>query len=119
MMLAGPMPASPAALLSGTRFKALLKHLSQKFEVIIIDAPPVYGLADSPRMAASVKQTVLVLESDRAKRTEVRAALRRLVEARARVAGAVLTKFDLTKSRTNLYVYEYRGQRQRAQLEAA
>ena len=119
VMLAGPMPASPAALLSGTRFKALLKHLSQKFEVIIIDAPPVYGLADSPRMAASVKQTVLVLESDRARRTEVRAALRRLVEARARVAGAVLTKFDLTKSRTNLYVYEYRGQRQRAQLEAA
>jgi polysaccharide biosynthesis transport protein len=119
VMFAGPMPPSAAALLSGTHFKALLKHLAGRFEVIIIDAPPVYGLADSPRMAASAKETVFVVETDRAKFPEVRAALRRLVEARASVAGAILTKFDLTKSRSNLYVYSYPGQRRRARLEVA
>jgi hypothetical protein len=70
-------------------------------------------------MAASAKQTVFVVETDRAKFPEVRAALRRLVEARASVAGAILTKFDLTKSRSNMYVYSYPGQRRRARLEMA
>src|SRR3712207_6014104 len=106
VMLAGPMPASPAALLSSNAFKGLLKHLSRRFKVIIIDGPPVLGLADSPRMAAAARQTVFIVESERASVTDVRAALQRLVEAGAKVVGAVLTKFDLARSgsRANLYV---------------
>ena len=119
VMLAGPMPPSPAAMLSDTRFQYLLKHLSRRFELIVIDAPPVYGLADSPRMAAAADHTVLVVESDRARLPEVRGALRRLVQAGAKVSGGVLTKFDLTNSRSNLYVYSYQGQEERPRLEVA
>ena len=117
VMLAGPMPPSPAALLSDSRFETLLDHLSERFDVVVIDAPPVYGLADSPRMAAAVDHTVLIVESDRARLPDVRGALRRLVEAGANVSGAVLTKFDLSRSRSNLYVYSYAGQEQRPRLQ--
>jgi polysaccharide biosynthesis transport protein len=109
VMLAGPMPDSPAALLSSKRFKDLLRVLSKQYRVIIIDGPPVYGLADAPRIAAAVHRCIFVVEAGRAKVPDIRGAIRRLIEGNARLAGVVLTKFDISRSTSpsNLYVYEY------------
>jgi succinoglycan biosynthesis transport protein ExoP len=100
----------------------MLKGLTRSFDTVIIDAPPVFGLADSPRLAAAANSTVFIVEAERAKIANARAALRRLVEANANVIGAVLTKFDVRRasgSSGNLYVYEYRSNEPREQLTAA
>jgi Mrp family chromosome partitioning ATPase len=116
-MLAGPTPASPAALLSGKEFKLLLRQLGEIYDLIIIDGPPVLGLADAPRMAAVVQNTVFIVEAGRTKIEEVRGTLSRLVQSRAKLAGIVLTKFDpFQSSSSNLYVYDY-GQRPQRRLE--
>ncbi|HVF84259.1 MAG TPA: polysaccharide biosynthesis tyrosine autokinase [Sphingomicrobium sp.] len=118
VMLAGPMPASPAALLSGKELKALLQVLENHYELVIIDAPPVLGLADAPRMAAVVQRTIFVVEAGRTGVPDIRGALRRLIEFKAKFAGVVLTKFDATQtSSSNLYVYDY-GERPQKRLEA-
>lgn len=119
VMLAGPAPSSPAALLSGKQLKQLLNYLSKQYDVIIFDAPPVFGLADAPRIAAAVHRTVFVVEAGRAKIGDVRGAIHRLAEARAKFAGIVLTKFDVSRSgsASNLYLYEY-GERRTKQLES-
>jgi capsular exopolysaccharide synthesis family protein len=120
VILAGPMPPSPAALLSNARFTALIKRLSRRFKIIVIDAPPIMGLADTPRMAAAARQTVLVVESDRARLPDVRGALQRLVDARANVVGAVLTKFSMSpSSQSQMYVYHYPSEPGRPQLDVA
>ncbi len=93
-MAAGPRPPSPAELLSGNGMRTLLAYLSAEYEQIIIDCPPVLGLADAPRLAALVEATVMVVEANRSQRGAIDAALRRLAAARARVIGAVLVKFD-------------------------
>jgi capsular exopolysaccharide synthesis family protein len=120
-MLAGPMPPSPAALLSNGAFNALIKRLSRRFKIIIIDAPPIMGLADTPRMASAALQTVLVVEADRASLPNVRGALQRLVDARANVVGAVLTKFSMNRSssQSQMYVYHYPSEPGRPQLDVA
>jgi succinoglycan biosynthesis transport protein ExoP len=94
---AGPQPPSPAELLSGTRFASLLTSLKSRYDQIVIDSPPVLGLADAPQMAAVVDGAVLVVEANRAHRGAVKAALRRLVGARAQLLGAILVKFDPRK----------------------
>lgn len=117
----GPVPASPAALLGDKRFAVLLKRLSASFDMLVVDAPPVFGLADTPRLATVASSVVFVVEADRSKIANVRTALRRLAEARANLVGAVLTKFDIRRasSGAETYVYDYRRSESQEQLTAA
>ena len=94
----GPLPPNPASLLSGGALSRLLDQLAGECDVVLIDAPPVLGLADAPSIASQVEATVFVLESDGAPSRMVLRALGRLREARARVAGLVLTKYVSAES---------------------
>jgi Mrp family chromosome partitioning ATPase len=115
------MPESPAALLSGPELQATLKQLATSFDMVIVDAPPVFGLADAPRIAVAANSTVFVVETDRARLPQVRGALARLAETQANIAGIVLTKFDPggTRSRTNSCIYTYPNQRAPQALQPA
>lgn len=95
---AGPKPPSPAELLSGTAFRTMLSYLKDRYDQIIIDSPPVLGLADAPRIASVVDATMMVIEANRSQRGAIDSALRRLTAARAHFIGAVLVKFDPKKA---------------------
>lgn len=98
VMPSGPKPPSPAELLSGAGFRALLTYLKDHYDQVIIDSPPVLGLADAPRLSAAVDGVMIVIEANRSQRGAIDAALRRLTAARARIIGAVLVKFDPKKA---------------------
>jgi Mrp family chromosome partitioning ATPase len=51
---------------------AVLRRMSQRFDVVILDSPPVLGLADAPLMSAIVDGVVLVVQSDRSRRGSLR-----------------------------------------------
>lgn len=102
----GPLPPSPAELLAGPRLKALTEELLEQFDMLILDAPPVMGLADAPLIASIVSGTLLVVEANRTTKTQAQSAVRRLRMANARMLGAILTKFDVRKS-ANVYGYGY------------
>lgn len=107
---AGPKPPSPAELLSSGGLKALLKYLGGSYDQIIIDGPPVAGLADAPRISAIVDATMLVIEANRSQRGAIDDAINRLSSAGGNVIGAVLTKFDPSKADTGYgYLDEYYG----------
>lgn len=95
---AGPKPPNPAELVSGSGIRALLAYLGERYDQIIIDSPPVLGLADAPRLASIVEATMLVIEANRSHRGAIDGALRRLAAARAHIIGAVLVKFDSRKA---------------------
>jgi capsular exopolysaccharide synthesis family protein len=98
VMPAGAKPPSPAELLGGAGFRALLTYLKDEYDQIIIDSPPVLGLADAPRLASIVDGTLVVMEANRSHRGAITAAMRRLAAARANIIGAVLVKFDPKKA---------------------
>ena len=52
LMSTGPLPPNPAELLSSPKMVALLSVAGENFDVVIIDAPPVMGLADSPLLSS-------------------------------------------------------------------
>src|SRR5690606_9637405 len=76
------------------------------YDVVIIDGPPVMGLADGPLLASIADGTLLVVEAGRGHRGQAKVAIRRLRANNARVIGAVLTKFDARQSGYG-YAYEY------------
>jgi capsular exopolysaccharide synthesis family protein len=94
VITSGPIPPSPTELLSSNRFNQLIEDLSADFDLVLLDSPPVLGLADSPLMAALVEGVVIVIESDRSRRGSLKASLRRLRRMRTMILGGVLTKFD-------------------------
>src|SRR5690606_2615875 len=47
-MSAGPIPPNAAELLTGNRLSLLIERLLERFDHVVIDAPPVMGLADAP-----------------------------------------------------------------------
>ena len=94
VILAGPLPPNPAELLSGSKLVSLLTVAGEQYDQIIIDGPPVLGLADAPILSNVADGTLLVVSSAQTKVGAVQAAIKRLLVARARLVGGLLTKYD-------------------------
>ena len=110
LLVAGPIPPSPTELLSTARIEEILQEAAGQFDVVLVDSPPILGLADAPLIAALVDGVVFVVEADRSRRGALKAALRRLRSMRPILLGAVLTKFDPLKAGnrySEYYGYDY------------
>jgi capsular exopolysaccharide synthesis family protein len=103
---AGPLPPNPADLLSTGRFQAILREAAAQFDMVLIDAPPVLGLADSSLLAAICKNVVFVVESGKTRRTAAVEAVNRLRRSGAHVLGAILSK-SVEERRGYGYGYSY------------
>lgn len=106
VLTAGPQPPSAAELLSSERFERLISELARQFDHIVLDAPPVMGLADAPLIASRVEGTVFVIESHSTQRRMAQVAINRLRAANAQILGSVLTKFNAKRAHYG-YGYEY------------
>lgn len=105
-MSAGPLPPNAAELLTGSRLSLLIDRLLEVYDHVIIDSPPVMGLADAPLIASRVEGVIYAVESHGIRSSMVKTALNRLAGANARVFGGVLTKFEARKAHYG-YGYEY------------
>lgn len=105
-MSAGPIPPNAAELLTGNRFGVLIDRLLERFDHVVVDSPPVMGLADAPLIASRVEGVVYAVESHGIRSSLVKTALGRLAAANARIFGGVLTKFEARKAHYG-YGYEY------------
>ena len=106
VMTAGPMPPSAPELLSGDRLAQLLAAVRGSFDQIVIDAPPVMGLADAPLIGSNVEGVIYVVEFHSTQKSMVRVALARLAAANIPLTGAVLSKFDARRAHFG-YGYDY------------
>jgi capsular exopolysaccharide synthesis family protein len=106
VMACGPLPPNPVELLSGHRMLSLLTVASEEYDVVIVDGPPVAGLADAPLLASMAIGTLLVVDASSTRRRAATAALRRLVFARGHVIGAVINKVSLAQQAYG-YAYGY------------
>ncbi|RSV14195.1 exopolysaccharide biosynthesis protein [Sphingomonas sp. ABOLG] len=105
-MSAGPIPPNAAELLTGPRLQLLLTRLLETYDHVVIDSPPVMGLADAPLIASQVEGVVYAVESHGIRSSLVKTALQRLLGANAHILGGVLTKFEARKAHFG-YDYDY------------
>jgi len=106
IMTTGPIPPNAAELLTSGRLQKLIGELLGRFDHVIIDSPPVMGLADAPLIASRVEGVVYAVESHGIRASLVRTAINRLLSANAHIVGGVLTKFETRRSMLG-YGYEY------------
>lgn len=90
----GPIPPSAPDLLNGERMGMLVHELLNRFDHVVIDAPPILGLADATLIARNVEGVVFIAEAERGALRAISDAVGRLRTAKARVFGLVLTKYS-------------------------
>ena len=98
----GPLPPNPADLLATPRFGTIIEEALASFDIVIIDAPPVLGLADVPLLASAAGSVLFVVESGNTRTRSAIEALNRIEASGAHVLGAVLAK---SKERDRAYDY--------------
>ena len=103
----GPTPPNPADLLSTGRFNEIVKEAADHFDRIIVDGPPVLGLADSSLLAVVAGSVMMVVESGRTKTRLARDAMERIQASGAHIVGAVLTKSADEASQYGYRLYQY------------
>ena len=104
IMTAGPQPPSTPELLAGDRLSILLERLGETFDHVVLDLPPVMGLADAPLIASKIEGTLMVTAAHSTHKNVARLAVGRLRSAHAHLLGVVLSMFD---SRQASYGYGY------------
>ena len=105
LLPSGPIPPNPAELLSGEHMRTLLADVGAMFDHVVVDAPPLLGLADAALLGAVCESTIFVVEANRTRRPAILNSLERLEAGGAKIIGLILTKHK--PDAANGYDYEY------------
>ncbi|TIL94105.1 MAG: polysaccharide biosynthesis tyrosine autokinase [Mesorhizobium sp.] len=106
VLTSGTIPPNPADLLSSPKMALIVTNLGKRFDLVIIDAPPVVGLSDAPILSRLAEGTLMVISTNQVTRKSAKTALKRLRAAGANVVGAAMSKFAVNKFDYN-YAYKY------------
>jgi Mrp family chromosome partitioning ATPase len=101
---AGKIPPNPTELLSSARLAILLKELEGRYDHVIVDAPPILGLADVPLLTAAVEGVILIIRANGAKLRAINSAVDRIRATGAHLFGGIVTQLDY---RNAAYGYGY------------
>lgn len=94
----GPIPPNPAELLGSQRFAEFLDSVRERFDYILLDAPPVRLVSDPAILATQGDGVLLVLDSQNTSRGSVRQALHSLASVGTVVLGTVVNNTKVSKS---------------------
>lgn len=89
---AGRIPPNPSELLGSQAMKTLLERLTEQFDYVIIDSPPVLAVTDAAIMSRFAGGTIVVAAVGVARRQDVVAALGALEGIANRIVGVVVTR---------------------------
>lgn len=103
----GGISPNPADQLSSDKMVELLKMASDAYDLVIVDSPPVMGLADALVLSNRSTATLFIVSSHEARKSHILGALERLRMGYGNVIGFVLTKSREGKKSGYGYDYEY------------
>ena len=100
----GIIPPNPSELLSSELTGLVVDSLKKKYDMILLDSPPVNLVTDSVVLSRIVDGTVMVIRAGKTKRELVKRGREQLQQAGATVLGGILNDVDVQKSK---YYYYY------------
>lgn len=114
VLTAGSTVSNPVDLLSSPRMRILLGAFLRRYDLVVIDGPPVTGLSDAPILSRLAHDTLMVVSARQVSRQSAWLGLSRLRAAGGNVVGVALTKFRPSDVE-DFYGYRYtpnaRGER--------
>lgn len=104
LICSGPIPPNPSELLSADRTEKMIHRLSETYDMIIIDSPPLINVTDALILSQRVDGIIIVAHAGSTTYEMINKGLKLLTDNSAPVAGMVINRFDAKKSG---YYYGY------------
>lgn len=101
----GLYPDHPSELLLRDEFKDMLKVLSENYDLVLIDSPPILAVNDASVIAKEVPVNYLVVPGGQLKPKEIEAAVRRFYNDGVSLTGSLFNfaKQNVEKMSTHTY----------------
>jgi capsular exopolysaccharide synthesis family protein len=106
VLAAGTLPPNPSELLGSVRMREVLKDVSERYDLVLIDAPPVLVAGDASILSVLVDGTVMVLRAGQTDRGAALAAVQQLKSVGAHMLGSVLNDPDAKVASYEGYYYD-------------
>lgn len=103
VLSSGLPPPNPSELLNGARMTELIAGLRGRYDMVIIDTPPLVPVTDAAVIAAQVDGAVLVIRHGRTRRGHLRSAIAALNAVHARLLGNVMNMTKLRRAERRGY----------------
>jgi polysaccharide biosynthesis transport protein len=89
------------------RLRTILQSLAKRYDMVLVDAPPLLSVADARIIAPLTDALILVLRCGVTNRDSAMEAYQRIQEDGLTLLGTVLTDYDLSADRKRQYYYDY------------
>ena len=105
ILTTGPTPPNPVELLGSENNRRLMKVLRKRYDIIILDCPPVLGLSDALILTQFSDANPLTFSIKKTKKENIERAIKSFDTANAKVTGVIVNK--ATMSKNGYYGYYY------------
>lgn len=90
LLFSGEIPPNPSELLGSARMEQLMSHLSERYDYILVDTPPITIVSDACIVASGMDGVLFVVRQDHSNRDAVGRGVNQLKIAGAKLLGFVL-----------------------------
>ncbi|MBD2847564.1 CpsD/CapB family tyrosine-protein kinase [Paenibacillus sp. IB182496] len=104
VLTSGPVPPNPSEMLGSRRMDALLQELRGRFDMVLLDTPPLLAVTDAQILATKSDGVLLVIDYGKVKREIALQAKASLDKVRARILGVVMNNVK-RNAKDNYYYY--------------
>jgi capsular exopolysaccharide synthesis family protein len=103
----GPHPPNPAELLNSKRMKELLSRAKEKFNVVLLDTPPVLAVIDPVIVSSLSDSTVFVVRAGKTTRRSLQRAVEEVRRSKADIIGVVFNEVRIGRQGMGTPFYHY------------
>ena len=107
MLPSGPIPVDPSGLIGSHRMQKLMSEVSQRFDVVLIDSPPVLGVSDASLLVSRADATLLVLQPRKMPLKALLRAKTLIQNAGGQLMGLVMNNVDISGDTQYQYYTTY------------
>lgn len=105
ILTCGTIPPNPSELVSSKKCKELIEELKQRFDMVIIDTPPVGYVSDGIILSSEADGVIITIAAGKTRINHAQASVDALRKVNANILGVVLTK---VRDRKKNGLYEYK-----------
>ena len=103
----GTIPPNPAEMLDSQEMRNFLKQLREKYDLIIVDSPPIIAVTDSEILTSMVDGTLLVVSSENTEIEMMERSVELIRRENTQFLGTVLNNFSYKSGYGSYYKYYY------------
>lgn len=103
----GPLPPNPAEIAGSKRMRAFLEAATEKFDLLVLDTPPILAASDAVALSAQCDGVILVIRVASVPHDVVRHAVEQLQGVNARTLGVLLNRLDARRDGQYYDYYRY------------